>query len=181
MKATAIMIFTSLLVTLLGGCSFLDGPTGPFPGGQLRAGDLVSEHDVEWPVGEIGMIELQLVEPLGSRTTGAFVHEGQLYVACDLGFVWRRIPAPTRWMLSLIYRVKGWHEDALRDDRVVLRIAGKRYERRAVRVTDPGSVAALRSRMESMVEEMLGSPLGELPTEGPNDIWFFRMDPRLPI
>ena len=123
-------------------------------------------------------IELQLVEPPGSRMTGAMVYQGQLYVPCDLGFIWRRIPAPTRWILSFIYRVKGWHEDASRDGRVVLRLDGRRYARQAVRVTEPGLVAALRSRIESDAEEMLGEPLGERPTDEPNDIWFFRIEAR---
>lgn len=56
-----------------------DGPTGPIPGGLLRTGTLVSEPDVDWSFANGQMIELQLVEPLGSRTTGVMVHEGQLY------------------------------------------------------------------------------------------------------
>lgn len=64
-----------------------DGPTGPIPGGRLRAGTLVSEPGVDWSFANDGRsIELQLVEPLGSRTTGSVVHEGQLFVPCDLGF-----------------------------------------------------------------------------------------------
>ena len=107
----------SLLVAMLGGCSLLDGPSGPLPGGRLRTGAIVSEPDVDWTFADGQMIELQLVEPLGSRTTAVMVHEGQLYVPCDLGFIFRRVPAfhPARWMLSLIYRVKHWHEDVLRD------------------------------------------------------------------
>ena len=137
---------------------YSDGPIGPFPGGELRAGTLVSEAKVDWSRAisgegesqgaEPSFIEFQLVEPLGSRTTGVMLYEGQLYVASDLGFLWRRAPAPPRWMLSLIYRFKRWHEDVLRDGRVVVRIGGKRYERQAVRVTDPELVTRLRSETE---------------------------------
>ena len=169
-----------------------DGPTGPIPGGRLITGTLVSEPDIDWPIvlGEKGScvlgncapmepIELQLVEPLGSRTTGIMVHEGQLYVPCDLGFMWARFSGQQRWILHLIYVFKRWHEDALLDGRVVLRIAGKRYERQAVRVTDPELLAALRLQLEEMAREWVApEPLGEPPAEGPNDIWFFRMDPR---
>ncbi len=156
-----------------------DGPTGPIPGGLLRTGTLVSEPDVDWSFANGQMIELQLVEPLGSRTTGVMVPEGQLYVPCDLGFMWGRFSGRTRWMLHLIYVFKRWHEDAQRDGRVVLRIAGKRYERQAVRVTDLELLATLRLQLEEMAEQWVSpAPLGEAPTDGPKDIWFFRMDPR---
>ncbi len=167
---------------------FSDGPIGPFPGGQLSSGALVAEAKVDWSLaiegeGELQgteprFIELQLVEPPASRTTGVMLYEGQLYVPCDLGFVWRRVPAPPRWMLSLIYRFKRWHQDVLLDGRVVLRIGGKRYERQAVRVTDPELLTALRSEVEKGASRMLGAPLGEVPTDGPREIWFFRMEPR---
>ena len=177
-RITVVLAFAAMI----GGCSLFDGPTGPFPGGRLRAGDLESQPSVDWATVtrdvEPLFVELQLVEPPRSRTTGAMLYEGELYVPCDLGFIWRRIPAPTRWMLSLIYRVKGWHEDAERDGRVVLRVSGTRYERRAVRVTEPGLLAALRSQLEADAERMLGEPLGSVPTSGPRDIWFFRIDPR---
>ena len=143
----------------------------------MRAGPLVSDPDVDLSFAT-GMVELQLVEPLGSRTTGVMVHEGQLYVPCDLGFIWRRVPAPAGWMLNLIYRFKHWHEDVLLDGRVVLRIEGKRYERQAVRVTDPELLAALRSEIEKGAAEYFSSPLGEPPADEPNDVWFFRIDPR---
>ncbi len=85
------------------------------------------------------------------------------------------------WMLSPIYRLKRWHEDALRDGRMVLRIAGKRYERQAVRMTDPELLATLRLQLEEMARQWVSpEPLGEAPTDGPKDIWFFRIDPRPP-
>jgi len=165
---------------------FSDGPIGPFPGGQLRAGTLVSEREVDWLLatgGEVEgteplFIELQLVEPVGSRTTGAMLYEGQLYAPCDLGFVWRRVPAPPRWILSLIYRFKRWHEDVLLDGRVVLRLGDKRYERQAVRVTDPELLTILRLEVEKGAARVFEAPLGEVPTDGPRDILFFRMEPR---
>ena len=176
--ATLPFVFVAIVVV----CSFLDGPTGPIPGGQLRTGTLVSGPDVDWSLaaGEVEplLVEVQLIEPLASRTTGALVHDGQLYVPCDLGFVWRRVPPPARWLLSVIYRFKGWHEDALRDGRVVLRIGDKRYERQAVRVTAPELLAKLRSEVEEGAAEMFGAPLGPVPTDGPNDILFFRMEAR---
>ncbi len=159
---------------------FSDGPIGPFPGGPLRTGTLVSDPDVDWSFAHGREIEVQLVEPPGSRITGAVAHEGQLFLVCDLGFIARRLPnSMMGWMLSPIYRLKRWHEDALRDGRVVLRIGGKRYERQAVRVTDPELLVTLRSMTEELANQYFSSPLLDVPTD-PDAIWFFRMDPRPP-
>jgi hypothetical protein len=157
-----------------------DGPLGPISGGPLRSGELVTERDVDWSVANGRTIELQLVEPPGSRVTGAMVHEGQLYVPCDLGFLWRRVPSTRfRWILATIYRFKHWHEDALRDGRVVLRVAGKRYERQAVRVTDPELLTTLRAKLEAGAREFFAPQGGLLGVPGdPEAIWFFRIDPR---
>jgi hypothetical protein len=168
-----------------------DGTEGPLPGGPLRSGALVTT-DVDWTdvLGDKGAchggdcapmapIELQLVDPAWTRVTGIMVHDGELYVPCDLGFMWGRFSGQRRWVLNAIYVFKRWHEDAVRDGRVVLRIDGKRYERQAVRVNDPALVAALKAQLEDMARQWVApEPLGPAPTDGPNDIWFFRIDPR---
>ena len=57
------------------------------------------------------------------------------------------------------------------DDRVVLRVGGKLYERRAVRVTDPAEIRPLvRGRDASGAD-------GDVSTLS---TWFFRMEPRTP-
>jgi hypothetical protein len=168
-----------LIVAVLVAQRVSDGPMGPLAGGALRAGELVTDRNVDWTYFPGGELELQLVEPEGSRTTGAFVYEGNLYVPCDLGFISRRVPSRRfRWILSAISSVKHWHEDALRDGRVVLRIKGNRYERQAVRVTDPALLATLRSTIENAANQVFSPPgLLDVPAD-PEAIWFFRMDPR---
>ena len=104
------------------------------------------------------------------------VHEGELYVPCDLGFIADRAPEG-RLAGALLKNLKGWHEDAASDGRVILRISGKLYERQAVRVTDPAVLAALRAIVEELATEFFGKPLLDQLTD-PDDIWFFRMDPR---
>lgn len=178
-RVTPLLFVAALSSLALVGCSLMDGPTGRFPGGALRDGPLITEADVSWEFLEGDeFIELQLVDPTGSRTTGMIVHDGELYVPVDLGFIWRRVPAPQRWMLATIYRFKHWHEDALRDGRVVLRVDGRRYPRQAVRVTDATIVNTLRSELENGAAEFFGTSLGAPPQDPPNDVWFFRMDPR---
>lgn len=180
-----------ILILVLIGSVFIaqrlaDGPLNAMlPGGPLRAGTLVAK-DVSLAalIGNrdasvMEPIELQLVEPPTSRYTGIMVHDGQVYVPCDLGYMWGRFEGSQRTMLHLIYLFKHWHEDALRDGRVVVRVDGERYEGQAVRVTDPAVIAALRSQLEAMAARWVApAVLAPAPTKGPNDIWFFRIDPR---
>lgn len=177
-KATGITIAILVVVGLVAQ-RMSDGPTQFIPGGELRSGTLISEPNIDWSLIEIesSFIELQLVEPMGSRITGFMTYEGQLYVPCDLGFMWRRFSGTQRWILHLIWVFKRWHKDALIDGRVVLRIDGKRYERQAVIVTDPALLATLRLQLEKMAVGFVGGPLPDVKTK-PEDIWFFRMDPR---
>lgn len=187
--AYTLLVLVGLIAAAVFALRFTDGPVPPFQGGELTSGPLVTDSEVDWVAatgGEIErqidaplLIELQLVEPVGSRQTGVMLYESQLYVPCDLGFSWNRFKDRRRTILHLVHLFKRWHLDADRDGRVVLRINGKRYERQAVRVTDPKVDAALRAQLIVMVEnwstpEEYGS---EVP-DPPNDIWFFRMDPR---
>ena len=84
------------------------------------------------------------------------VREDQLYVPCS-------------WPESFL---KEWPKQALRDGRVLLRIAGKRYERQAVLVSDPevhAELSAIGARKYDF----------EAPAEPDLDgLWFFRMDAR---
>jgi hypothetical protein len=165
-----------------------DGPlTAMIPGGALRAGPLAPGTDLAAALTDcvgtacaaMNTIELELVGPATSRFTGIMVHDGQVYIPCDLGYMWGRFTGTQRSVLHLIYIFKHWHEDALRDGRVVIRVNGKRYEGQAVRVTDPALDVALRSQLEDMARQWVApKELPAAPTEGPNDIWFFRVDPR---
>lgn len=157
-----------------------DGPLNDMiPGGALRSGALVTEPVDDWQFANGKTIELQLEAPLKSRYTGLMVHNGELYVPCDLGYMWGRFSGMSRHMLHLIYIFKRWHEDALVDGRVLFRIDDKRYARNAVLVTDPSLVTALKAQLEDMAREWVApDTLGPPPTSGPRDIWFFRLDRR---
>src|SRR5262245_1307407 len=133
----------------------MDGPIGPFPGGPLATGELVTGPDPDWSfAAAIPSIELQVnpAHPL-SRTVWVLVDQGDLFV-------------PAGWASR-----KRWPSEAMADGRVVVRIAGKRYQRQATRVTDPVRVDALRSA--------LGRKYGVTPSpNGSDDTWFFRLGPR---
>lgn len=168
------------LVVLAAGIAlrFADGPIGPLPGGRLRTGERVEVRDIDWSFArDVSFAEIQLEDPPRSRKTGLLEHEGKVYVPCDLGFVWRRVPPPARWLMALVGWVKRWHHDVLMDGRIVVRVRGRRYACQAIRIDDPDLVRALSGKLESRAESFLGAPLAAHPDE-PGPIWFFRLDPR---
>jgi hypothetical protein len=171
-------VLALLVAGLLVASRFSDGPIGPLGGGRLRAGELVTDAKVDWTAAGPREVELELVATGRSRLTGSLVYEDQLYIPCDLGFIWRRIPsAGFRAVARVLWTVKHWHEDAVADGRAVVRFGGKRYERQAVRVTDPGLLARLRAIMEEKAAQYMKVKLEDVP--GDTDaIWFFRLDPR---
>ncbi len=176
-------IAIGVLVALLFGTAvvaryFADGPMGPLSGGPLRAGELVTAPVSDWSFAEGKVVELELAATGQSRTTGSLVYDGQFYIPCDLGFVWRRLPsAAMRGIASILWAVKHWHEDAVRDGRAVVRIDGKRYEGKLVRVTDPELLAKLRAIMQEKAAKYMHTTLTDAPPDT-EAIWFFRLDPR---
>ncbi len=153
----------------------LDGPlrTLPLallPGGPLQTGEIFTGPEPDWNFArDIEELELQLLEPARSRVTWLIVHEGKLYVACGyMNSWWGRL-----W--------KQWPHDAMKDGRAVIRIEGKRYEREAVRVTDPAVfwpvVRESRRKYGSQEDPVLPDPLPPLEATG---VWLFEMAPRRP-
>ena len=70
-------------------------------------------------------------------------------------------------------RSKTWVRNALADDRVRLRIDGRIYERRAVRVTDPDEIEAV---LPALLEKY---QLEQPDPERRPEVGFFRMEPRV--
>ena len=67
---------------------------------------------------------------------------------------------------SRVGEMLGRQVDA--DPRVVLRTRGRMYDRRATRITDPGTIDALFG----LVSEKYNAGRGD-----PETTWFFRLDP----
>lgn len=149
----AIASLAVLLALLAFGARFGDGPLAMLPGGELRSGEWVEESDVDWTfAADIEEIELQSGDPARSRTTWILVVDGQAYVPCSLSFP----PG------------KSWHHEALEDPHAVVRVAGKRYRRRLVKVGD----AELERRLADVVLEKYTPPPG---SDG--GVWFFHLAP----
>lgn len=123
------------------------GPCGVFPGGALQ-GELVTEAVEDWRfIGESSAcaIEVRPEHPHSVRAN-CMQREGRLYVG------------------SILAPRKRWPAMVAEDSRVRVRIAGKVYEGRAVRITDP----AERIRV-----------LGGTPEDPPSQShWLWRLDPR---
>ncbi len=115
----------ALIVAVLAGGAFLlsraDGPVFVFAGGPLRSGELVDFASMDWDaLDHLHELELEIVDAGSSRTLWFSVHDGVPYVACDLDCIGGVL---TRWPQQIE-----------RDDRVVIRIDGRRVEGRLIHV-----------------------------------------------
>ena len=154
----------ALLLVLVGvAARFGDGPTAIFPGGPLEAGELYSGPEPDWSFArDHAEMEFQLVEPPTSRTIWLQVVDGKLYAVSG----YMNTPLGKLW--------KQWPLQAEEDPRAVIRIDGKRYERRVVRL-GPGHPAL--EGIASEVERKYGAPLrAEMAATG--DAWFYAFEPR---
>ena len=159
---------------------FSDGPIQFLQGGPFQKGDLVEEPVEDWSFGLGKSVEFELVGFGTSRVAGYIIHDGVAYMTCDLGFMWNRFDGQQRLILNLIYIFKHWHKDAVEDGRARLRIDGKIYKASFVKVEDPALNEILRVELEDLGREYVApAELGPRPTEEPNDVRFFRMDPRV--
>jgi len=157
-----------------------DGPIGPIPGASFSSGtEVAGVVNLSELVDFDDQIEFQLLSKKTSRITGAITYQGELYIPCDLGFIWNRFPpSMARAMLNVIYLFKDWHEHAALDGGVLIRKEGYIYRSNLKKVIDPVLIDALRATILEGLEtvELPVEKLGPIPTEGPRDIWFFRVD-----
>ena len=132
-----------------------DGPVLVFAGGPLRSGEWVELEDVDWnALDRLNALELEIVGGASSRTLWFSVHEGVPYVACDLDCVDGRL--------------SRWPQQIERDDRVVVRIDGKRIAGRLVHVPHgtPEYAAARAGREQKYSGEAGGYAAAETAAHG---------------
>ena len=150
-----LVVTAALVVALAVVARFSDGPLGPFPGGKL-SGVRVTEPVRDWSPILAGASHLEIeVNPASPRslTTSYILRDGVLYVP------------------SMLAAHKTWPEEVLADDRVVLRVGGKLYQQRAVRVTDPAEVRPLVRARDASGPDVDVSALST---------WYFRIEPPTP-
>jgi len=160
--AIAVIGFVALLLVVSIVARYSDGPIAIFAGGPLVAGELSTGPEPDWSFArEIGTIELQLLEPPRSRTTWVVEREGKLYVPCG-------------YMNSGVGRMwKKWPVEAEADGRAIVRIEGRRYERRLVRVKDPAVFAELAVELKRKYQV---SDFRATVDDG--GLWLFELAPR---
>lgn len=157
--AAIVLAFGALVLV----ARFGDGPTAILPGGPLEAGELYVGPEPDWTfVRDIPEMEFQLVEPPVSRTIWLEVVDGKLYALSG----YMNSPVGKLW--------KHWPMQAEKDPRAVIRIDGKRYERRLRRLgPDDPALPGIAAE----VQRKYGAPLQpEMAATG--DAWFFALEPR---
>ena len=153
-----------LIVVLLIGARFADGPVAIIAGGPFTSGELVTGPEPDWSfVREIREVEFQLVEPPRSRVTWVLEHEGKIYIPCGyMTTSWGKI-----W--------KQWPIEALEDGRAILRVGDKLYERQLVRIEEGPLLAPLTAELSR--KYVGGAAIGtEAVTSG--YLWLFELAPR---
>lgn len=182
-----IALIALVLLALFFGLSFLlsraDGPVFIFTGGPFRSGEEVELTDLDWgSLDELHELEMEIVGSGNSLTLWFSVHEGLPYVACDLDCVGGML---TRWP-----------QQVDQDQRVVLRIEGKRANGQLVHVLhdtaeyslaragrsqkyagDAGGRAAAETAAHSTVVNVGEVLTGRDQREEPGDR-LYRIDPR---
>jgi len=117
-----------------------DGPVWVFGGGPMRTGEPTDLADLDWNALDAQHeLEMEIVGAGSSRTLWFDVYQGVPYVACDLDCIGGVLPR--------------WPQQIERDDRVVIRIDGKRAAARLVHVPhgteEYEAVRAVRARKYS--------------------------------
>ena len=146
-----------LATLVLVGC----GPLGPFAGGRL-SGELGPAKVSSWDFAS-GEARAQL------ETRPSDPHSINVWFASSGGALY----VPTSMILGPTDpRERDWVSHVAADPRVRLRLAGRVFERRMVRVDDPSEFAQARAALETKYEL---DPDGRDPER---EVWIFRLDPR---
>ncbi len=164
-----ILAFVLAVVGVFVAARFHDGPlggplaivaAGPFETGEWQRGS----EEPDWAfLRDYPTIEFQLLDPPRSRTTYVMENDGRIFI-------------PSRYMNTIRGKLwKHWPMEAEEDGRAILRVDGKLYERRLVRIQEReivSSVLAERSRKYG------NSPAALLELVESGDLWLFELQPR---
>ena len=169
LKALGLVVAALILLFALVvfGARFGDGPTAIIPGGPLEAGEMHVGPEPDWSFArDLPDLELQLVEPTVSRTIWLQVVDGKLY-------------AVSGYMNSTVGKLwKHWPYQAAKDPRAVIRVAGKRYERKLVRLESDHPAL---SGIVSEVARKYGAPMDPSMASAvvaSGDAWVYALEPR---
>jgi hypothetical protein len=153
-----------LVVVVVIGARFADGPIAIIAGGPFTSGELVSGPEPDWSFArDIREVEFQLVDPARSRTTWILEHEGKIYIPCGyMTTAWGKL-----W--------KQWPIEALTDGRSILRIGDKLYERELVRIEQGPLLEPLTAELS---QKYLGGADIDPGAVTSGNLWLFELAPR---
>lgn len=138
---------------------FSDGPMGPIAGGPFTSGEPYAGAEPDWQfLKDRPTVEFQLLEPARSRTTWILVHDGRIFIPC--GYMGSR--TGRLW--------KQWPVEAERDGRALLRVDGRIYPRRLVRIKDGPLIAPVVAE----INRKYGAGATPQAVAG-NALWLFEM------
>ena len=148
---------------------FHDGPfegglaivaAGSFDSGELQTG--LEEPDWGF-LRDYSTVEFQLLDPARSRTTWIMEYDGRIFI-------------PSGYMNSLLGKIwKHWPKEAEEDGRALLRVDGKLYERRLVRIEDEGVATPVLNELGRKYGGGASIPFQQVAS---GDIWLFELRPR---
>ena len=103
----------------------LGGPFEIVSAGAFRSGELHVGPEPDWSfLRDRQTVEFQLLDPARSRTTWILMHDGRIFIVSGYMNTWYG----KLW--------KHWPAQAEADGRAILRVDGRLYERRMVRILE---------------------------------------------
>ncbi|MFT7471045.1 MAG: hypothetical protein ACI8XU_000939 [Kiritimatiellia bacterium] len=153
--------------------SSADGATVVFPGGEMIAGELHMGPEPDWSfTDDIFTIELQLNDPMSTRTIFILESEGKIYVVSG-------------YMKSFLGRIwKEWAFDADEgNDEGVLRVNNVRYPRQLVRIKEGDVLNGVAAKLLAKYSGVPTPVSAEAIATARADIedgnsWIFELTPR---
>jgi hypothetical protein len=150
-----------------------DGATVVFPGGEMVAGELHSGPEPDWSfTDDIFTIELQLNDPMATRTIFILESEGKIYVVSG-------------YMKSFLGRIwKEWAFEADEgNDEGVLRVNNVRYPRQLVRIKEGdvlnGVAAKLLAKYSGVPKPVSAEAIAAARADiEDGNSWIFELTPR---
>ena len=153
--------------------SSADGATVVFPGGEMVAGELHTGPEPDWSfTDDIFTIELQLNDPMATRTIFILESEGKIYVVSG-------------YMKSFLGRIwKEWAFEADEgNDEGVLRVNNVRYPRQLVRIKEGdvlnGVAAKLLAKYSGVPKPVSAEAIAAARADiEDGNSWIFELTPR---
>lgn len=157
-----------LVVLVVGGVLLMarasDGPLAIVAGGAFESGELQTGPATDWSfLRDYPTVEFQLLDPPRSRTTWIMEHDNRIFIVSGYMNTWYG----RLW--------KHWPAEAAEDGRALLRVDGRLYPLRLVRITEGDAV---RPVLDELARKYTGGaeiPMSEV-TSG--NMWMFELLPR---